>query len=137
MRRGIWLGTVVMLVAAFAAACGGGQQGGGQPSGTPEGSAVAVSEKEWTIHFASSTMKPGKVKLLIKNDGTIEHNFVIEGTSVDLEAIPPGSTKEVTVDLKPGTYNVLCTIAGHSEAGMKKTITVDQEPTSGPTPLTP
>ena len=71
-------------------------------------------------------MKPGKVKLLIKNEGTIEHNFVIEGTSVDLEAIPPGSTKEVTVDLKPGTYNVLCTIAGHSEAGMKTTITVAQ-----------
>src|SRR2546426_7521804 len=61
-----------------------------------------------------------------QNEGTIEHNFVIEGTSVDLEAIPPGSTKEVTVDLKPGTYNVLCTIAGHSEAGMKTTITVAQ-----------
>ena len=127
MRRGIWLGTVVMLVAAFAAACGGGgQQGGGQPSGAPAGSAVTVSEKEWTIQFATSTMKPGKVKLLIKNEGTIEHNFVIEGTNVDLEAIPPGSTKEVTVDLKPGTYNVLCTIAGHSEAGMKTTITVAQ-----------
>ena len=26
----------------------------------------------------------------------------------------------------PGTYNVLCTIAGHSEAGMKTTITVAQ-----------
>ncbi|TMJ12991.1 MAG: hypothetical protein E6G98_01565 [Bacillati bacterium ANGP1] len=127
MRRGIWLGVLVVLVAAFVAACGGGgQQGGGQPAGTPEGSAVTVSEKEWTIQFASSTVKPGKVKLLIKNEGTIEHNFVIEGTSVDLEAIPPGSTKEVTVDLKPGTYNVLCTIAGHSEAGMKTTITVAQ-----------
>src|SRR3989475_11880483 len=106
MRRWIWLGIVVMLVAAFAAACGGGgQQGGGQPSGTPEGSAVAVSEKEWTIQFARSTMEPGKVKLLIKNEGTIQHNFVFEGDSVDLEAIPPGSPKEGTAELKPGTCN--------------------------------
>lgn len=126
MRRGIWLGILVVLVTAFIAGCGGGQQGGGPPAGTAEGSAISVSEKEWTIQFASSTIKPGKVKLQIKNEGTIEHNFVIEGTSVDLEAIPPGSTKEVSVDLKPGTYNVLCTIAGHSEAGMKTTITVAQ-----------
>src|SRR5437899_12513124 len=109
MRRWIWLGIVVMLVAAFAAACGGGgQQGGGQPSGTPEGSAVMVSEKEWTIQFASSTMNPGKVKLLINNEGTIEHNFVIEATSADLEALPPGSTTEATVDRKPGPSNAPC-----------------------------
>src|SRR5207245_2971481 len=76
IRRGIWLGVLVVLVAAFVAACGGGgQQGGGQPAGTPAGSAVTVSEKEWTIQFASSTVKPGKVKLLIKNGGNIQHNF--------------------------------------------------------------
>lgn len=127
MRRWISLGAVVVLAAAFAAACGGGgQPGGGQPSGTAEGSAVTVTEKEWTIQFASGTLRPGKVKLLIKNEGTIEHNFIIEEANFEIDAIPPGTTKEVTVDLKPGTYTVLCNIAGHQEAGMKTTITVAQ-----------
>lgn len=128
MRRRIWFSAVTLLVAVVAAACGGGggKQGGGQPSGTPQASAVAVTEKEWTIQFASATLKPGTVKLQVKNDGSIEHNFVIEGTSVDLEGIQPGTTKEVSVTLKPGTYTVMCTIAGHAEAGMKTTIIVAQ-----------
>src|SRR2546428_10574798 len=94
MRRWIWLGIVVMLVAAFAAACGGGgQQGGGQPSGTPEGAAAADAEEEWTLQVPSSTMKPGKGKALINNEGTIHHHFLIQGTSVGLQALPPRPPK--------------------------------------------
>lgn len=127
MRRRIGLGVVILLAAVVAAACGGGgQQGGGQPSGTAPGAGITVSEKEWTIEFPTKTLKAGTVKLVVKNDGTIEHNFIIEEAKVEVDAIQPGSSKEVTVDLKPGTYTVLCNIAGHQEAGMKTTITVTE-----------
>ena len=126
MRRRIGLGVVILLAAVVAACGGGGQQGGGQPSGTAPGAGITVSEKEWTIEFPTKTLKAGTVKLVVKNDGTIEHNFIIEEAKVEVDAIQPGSSKEVTVDLKPGTYTVLCNIAGHQEAGMKTTITVTE-----------
>jgi len=127
MRRRVWFGGVILLVALLAAGCGGGgQQGGGQPGGAATGSAVTVTEKEWSIEFAPSTLKAGQMKLVVKNEGSIEHNFVIEGANVEMDAIPAGQSKELTVNLKPGTYTVVCNIPGHQEAGMKTTITVTE-----------
>lgn len=127
MDRRFWFGGVIVLVALVAAACGGGgQPGGGQPGGTAGGPAVTVTEKEWQIEFAPATLKAGPMKLVVKNEGSIEHNFVIEGANVEMDAIQAGQSKELTVDLKPGTYTVVCNIPGHLEAGMKTTITVTQ-----------
>ncbi len=44
-------------------------------------------------------MKPGPVTFQVKNAGTIEHNFVIQGTAVKLEGLQPGQTKSATVAL--------------------------------------
>lgn len=128
MKERIWLVGCILLVALLVTACGpGGGQGGGQQGGTGGGAGtVTVSEKEWTITFPSSTIKAGKVTLVVKNEGAIEHNFVIEAARVQIDAIQPGQSKEVSVELKPGTYEVLCNIPGHSEAGMKTTLTVTQ-----------
>jgi uncharacterized cupredoxin-like copper-binding protein len=117
---------VILVVALVAASCGGGKPSGEQPGGPTSGAAVTVSEKEWTINLSSPTVKAGPVKLVIKNEGSIEHNFVIEGANVEVQAIQAGTSKEVTVTLKPGTYTVVCNIPGHQEAGMKTTLTVAQ-----------
>lgn len=123
-----WVVGFALLTALVVAGCGGGgsgQQGGGQQGGT--GSAtINVSEKEWTITFATASVKAGKLTFVIKNDGAIEHNFEIKGANVEVDAIQPGQTKEITADLKPGTYTVICNIPGHEEAGMKTTLTVSQ-----------
>lgn len=122
-----WLGVVILLVALVVAACGGGgQQGGGQQTAATGAATVNVTEKEWTIQFATSSIKAGTVKFVIKNDGAVEHSFVIQGANVEVDSIQAGQSKEVTVNLKPGTYTVLCNIPGHEEAGMKTTITVSQ-----------
>lgn len=127
MRGKLALGGVLLLVTLIIAACGGGGgQQGGQPGGAATGPGVTVTEKEWTITFPSQTVKAGQVKLVVKNEGAIEHNFVIEELNVEVDAIQPGTSKEVTVDFKPGTYTVVCNIAGHLEAGMKTTITVTE-----------
>ena len=119
---------LILLIALVVTACGGG---GGQPSGGQQGAATAsptvnVSEKEWVIDLASKTTKAGKVKFVIKNDGTIEHNFVIKELKLEVSGIQPGQSKEQTVDLKAGTYTIVCDIPGHEEAGMKSTLTVTQ-----------
>lgn len=41
------------------------------------------------------------------------------------DLVQPGQTKTIEVDLKPGVYEVVCTVPGHKEAGMKATIEVN------------
>lgn len=126
MKGQVWLVGTMLVAALMMTACSpGGQQGGGQ-NGTGGAGTVAVSEKEWTITFPSSSIRAGKVTFVVKNEGSIEHNFVIENAGVEVDAIQPGQSKQVTVDLKPGTFNVVCNIPGHAEAGMKTTLTVTQ-----------
>ena len=40
------------------------------------------------------------------------------------QVVSSGGTSQVTVSLKPGTYQFLCTVPGHAAAGMKGVLTV-------------
>lgn len=129
-RNGVIL--VLLAVAVLATACGpggGGQPqgggappGGGQASGPAGGARVAVTVKEWAIEV--DQVPSGTVTFAVKNDGAIEHNVVIKETGTRLDGIQPGQTKEFSTTLQPGTYTIVCDIAGHEEAGMHGTITV-------------
>ena len=123
MYRRMWVGVAVLLASLVAASCGGGGKPGGEQPNAPS-AGVTVTEKEWSITFPTAALKAGPLKLTIKNEGTIEHDFVIKEANVEIDGIQPGQSKEVTVTLKPGTYTVLCNIAGHAEAGMQTSIKV-------------
>jgi hypothetical protein len=133
VRNGITL--VLLAVALLAAACGpgGGQPTGGQPGGGAQpggaapggpagGARVAVTEKEWVIEVGP--VPSGTVTFAVRNDGAVEHNFIIKETNTRLDGLQPGQTKELTATLQPGTYTFVCDIAGHEEAGMHTSITV-------------
>jgi len=132
MRHRIGVALILLTVALGAAACGpggggppggGGQPGGGQPgAGQPGGSRVSVSVKEWGITVGE--VPSGAVTFVVKNDGAVEHNLVIKETQTRLDGIQPGQTKELRATLQPGTYTIVCDIAGHEEAGMHTTVTV-------------
>ncbi|HEY6103239.1 MAG TPA: cupredoxin domain-containing protein [bacterium] len=83
---------------------------------------MAVTEKEWAITVGP--VQAGTVIFSVRNEGAVEHTFVIKETGMRLDGIQPGQTKQLTATLKPGTYTILCDIAGHEEAGMHATITV-------------
>ena len=70
--------------------------------------------------------RPARTASRSKNDGKIEHDLVIEGNGVDEKTptIEPGKTATLKVDLKPGTYDVYCSIPGHKQAGMDVKLTV-------------
>ncbi len=44
----------------------------------------------------------------------------------ETEEMQPGTSKDLTLDLKPGTYLLLCNVAGHYAAGMWTTLTVTE-----------
>lgn len=64
------------------------------------------------------------VRLILENEGKIEHDFEIVGTDVHVHA-QPGSTESITFSLKkPGQYTAVCTLPGHREAGMISVVKV-------------
>jgi uncharacterized cupredoxin-like copper-binding protein len=91
---------------------------------TPQATKVAVSETEFKITLASTTFKAGKITFQAKNDGKIPHDLAIKQTGEKTKLIQAGGGAELTVTLKPGTYELYCTVPGHEAAGMKQNITV-------------
>jgi uncharacterized cupredoxin-like copper-binding protein len=85
---------------------------------------VSVSETEFKITTDLTSFKAGQITFVAKNDGKIPHDLAVKGTSDKTNEIPPGGTAELKVTLKPGKYELYCTLPGHEQAGMKLTITV-------------
>jgi len=90
----------------------------------PQATKVAVSETEFKITTATTTFKAGQITFEAKNAGKIPHDLAIKQTGDKTKLIQPGGTAELTVTLKPGTYELYCTVPGHEAAGMKLNITV-------------
>ncbi len=63
--------------------------------------------------------------LHIMNTGTVAHNLVIEGTGLATADIQPGNSDTLDLnDLAPGSYTIICSIAGHRESGMEAALQV-------------
>ena len=60
------------------------------------------------------------VKLVFENNGTIAHDFEIPDLEIVIQTTNSGNRGEVTfVALSiAGSYNFICSIPGHKEAGM-------------------
>lgn len=93
-------------------------------SGT-EGSAAArvqVALTEFMIMPEPLTAPAGST-LAVTNEGAIEHNLSVDGLATP--NLAAGDQAELDLgSLVPGTYSVICSIAGHREAGMETTLTI-------------
>jgi uncharacterized cupredoxin-like copper-binding protein len=89
---------------------------------------IAVSETEFKIAIASTTLTPGKYTFVVKNAGKLGHDLVFEGSNVSgregTPLIQPGGTAKVTVSLAKGDYTLYCSVDSHRQAGMVTKITV-------------
>jgi uncharacterized cupredoxin-like copper-binding protein len=97
-----------------------------EASAGPELAALKVSETEFKIHVPAAKVGAGTVDIQVTNDGTVPHNLVVEGPGVDKSTpeIGPGKEASLQVDLKPGAYELYCSIPGHRDAGMQTKLTV-------------
>ena len=102
-----------------------------RPTGTaptPEGAVIGVVMREFEFEPRPLVAKAGRVRFQLMNRGSVEHDFMITEI-MDMEherdLVQPGQSKTIEVDLKPGVYEVVCTVPGHKEAGMKVTIKVN------------
>ncbi len=90
--------------------------------------AVRLSAKEFLFAPKEVTAPPGEVTFVVKNEGAIEHNFVLEDQAkkkaAEIPILEPSQTLEVKATLQPGTYVIYCSLPGHRDAGMAASLTV-------------
>ena len=127
------------------------------PACGDDSSKVGATLKEFSIALDDSSIDSGERTFEVKNDGTEKHEFVVlktdlsltdlpttddgsvdeEGSGVEVvdeaEDISAGDSVDLKVDLKKGTYVVVCNVVedengetlSHYEQGMRASLTVD------------
>jgi plastocyanin len=85
---------------------------------SPASKTVQVSEKEFAIAVSATSLSAGTITFDVKNVGHIQHDLVIAGTTYRTKLISPGQTAMLTAQLKPGTYELYCSVTGHKQLGM-------------------
>jgi uncharacterized cupredoxin-like copper-binding protein len=134
-------GALGVLKTPNAPEAGGGHDMGGATSETATASEtssagaadVDVSFGDMWIKADTPTVKAGEVTFGVKNEGATTHGLAIvegpasvSGGMVDESTflakggeLAGGASETVTADLKPGSYELLCFMAGHYAAGQK------------------
>jgi len=94
-----------------------------QPANT-----VQVVESEFKIDMPTS-IPAGPTIFKITNQGTVQHNFEIEGQGIKKELegnLNPGESTKLQVNLQPGTYHIYCPVDNHENLGMSLQLTVTE-----------
>jgi uncharacterized cupredoxin-like copper-binding protein len=96
---------------------------------------VAVQVDEYSVFPATQGAPVGKVRFVVTNVGTIEHEFVViktvkpagnllkgneaneTGAVGELDGVKPGNARVLVLNLKRGHYALLCNLPGHYRTG--------------------
>jgi nitrite reductase (NO-forming) len=138
-QQHIWIGGLsVVLIAAFSiptvlmpgtprptVSAGAANQPLAAAAPSSLATSVAVTAAEFSFSPRSIQVPAGrKVTLTLQNAGVIEHDLTVPSAGFSLLAKAGQSASgEFTFD-KPGSFEFICSIPGHKDAGMKGTLTV-------------
>lgn len=92
---------------------------GAAPAGA---GASEVSLTEFSISPDPLEVAAGS-SLSVTNDGAVIHNLSVEGIATPMLESGDSSTLDLS-GLAPGSYTVICDVAGHAAAGMEATLNV-------------
>jgi uncharacterized cupredoxin-like copper-binding protein len=91
----------------------------------PTTDSIHLAVKEWSFEPKSLQLPAGQpVTLVLDNKGQLAHDVSIPGLGVHLTA-PAGKSASQTVNAtRDGTFEFICSIPGHKEAGMQGSVMV-------------
>src|SRR5688572_23825974 len=93
-------------------------------AGGSSGAVVTASLTEFAIEPGQLTVPSGGV-VQVTNDGAAAHNLTVEDEDYATSDLNAGEAATLDLaGLEPGSYTVICTIAGHEAAGMSADLTV-------------
>ena len=85
---------------------------------------IAIELGDLFIKPVELTAPAGTITFDVHNGGGAEHNFAVEGLGKTKMLKPDESATLILKDVKPGTYEYICEVAGHADGGMRGTLTV-------------
>jgi hypothetical protein len=129
---------LLVLGAMFLFGCGSGSVSAGRASAQ-----AGIRLRDFKI-TAPRTLPSGRVDLEADNAGPDDHELIVvrasgtlprrsDGLTVDEEALDPETVgalepgigdRHLTIDLKPGRYEMFCNMQGHYLAGMHRSFRV-------------
>jgi plastocyanin len=112
--------TVFMLVAALVG--GAVSQMGTEEEAAPSGG-LAIDMKDVKFLPDELEAQAGSISVSVKNSDLFWHTFTIRELNANV-SVPVQAERELTFEAQPGTYEFICAIPGHTQAGMKGTLTV-------------
>lgn len=150
-RSALGLAVVAGLLSACSSGSDSGSTGGAASTATTapaaSGKTINVSLKEFTVKPSAASASAGSVTFAVKNEGTVDHEFVVvksdlaadklpmkDGALVDetkievvgeIEQFAAGASQSKTFDLKAGKYLLICNLPAHYGAGMTTAFTVN------------
>lgn len=106
--------------------------------GTATGESVASASAEAAIQVSLTEFEIGMPERLsagetvfhVTNEGTVEHNFEVEGQGIERELqedLRPGESDTLRVELEPGTYRIYCPVNDHEDRGMSMEVRVTRD----------
>ena len=97
------------------------------PTATPSAT-VSLVAREFLYEPKQVLAKAGEVTFIVKNTGSVEHDFAVEDARqkmlAQVTAFAPGKTIQAKVKLAAGAYTIFCSVPGHREAGMQAALAV-------------
>lgn len=119
------LKTVAAVVAATAVGgCGGEDDEVASPTVTTDAAAgIEVTGGEYFFDPESIVVEGGggPLEVTLDNEGSLAHNLRLFEGETDVGGTPTfagGEARSAEVDLEPGTYRMVCTVADHEALGM-------------------
>ena len=84
---------------------------------------------EYSFTLSRTRVPAGKVILELVNHGQDEHNLnaalAEQAPAGSLPDTSAGAVRDQTVELRPGSYTLFCSLSGHASKGMKATLVVE------------
>jgi hypothetical protein len=96
---------------------------------------VAVQVDEFSVFPGTQGAPKGKVRFVVTNIGTVEHEFVVvktakpagnllkgneadeSGAVGEIDGVPPGQARTLNLTLSRGHYALICNLPGHYKTG--------------------
>jgi len=98
----------------------------GSDDGIAASGSTTVSMTEFAFSPDPIVVSQADAVLTVVNDGSVAHDLLINELGKGSPDLPPGQEFELDLtDQPPGTYDVICDLPGHVEAGMVTKITIE------------
>jgi uncharacterized cupredoxin-like copper-binding protein len=105
---------------------------------------VRATTESYQITLDPATVPAGEVTFNVTNLAGVDHEFEVLDTDTPVDQLPvnedgevevdefkgidafhgPNVTRQMTADLKPGAYAIICNIPGHYQQGMRTVLVV-------------